>query len=63
MDRDSMIRLRMDRRLIRRRNWLSRGELERQLSDLPDVAHKATTGAGVEEKDAQPPEPGNSDPI
>jgi len=30
----------MDRRLIRRRGWLSEQELERELAALPDISHK-----------------------
>ncbi len=40
MDRDSMKRLRLDRRLIRRRGWISQRDLERELSALPDVSDK-----------------------
>ncbi len=40
MDRESMRRLRLDRRLIRRRGWVSEEELERELTALPDVSHK-----------------------
>jgi hypothetical protein len=40
MERESMRRLRMDRRLIRRRGWLSKEELERELAALPDASHK-----------------------
>ncbi len=40
MDRDSMKRLRLDRRLIRRRGWISPPDLERELSALPDVSAK-----------------------
>lgn len=43
MDRQSMTpHLRLDRRLIRRRSWISNEELERELEALPDVAHKAS---------------------
>ncbi len=38
MDRESMKRLQLDRRLIRRRGWISRRDLERELSALPDVS-------------------------
>jgi hypothetical protein len=41
MDRESKERLRLDRRLVRRRGYISPEELERELSQLPDVAHKA----------------------
>ena len=37
MDRKSTRRLRLDRRLIRRRGWMSEKELERELAALPDV--------------------------
>ena len=40
MDRVSTQRLRLDRRLIRRRGWLSEEELQRELAALPDVSHK-----------------------
>ena len=40
MNRDAIQQLRLDRRLIRRRSWISRSELERELEDLPDVSHK-----------------------
>ncbi|HZO08349.1 MAG TPA: hypothetical protein VFC77_03140 [Myxococcota bacterium] len=41
MDRESKLRLRLDRRLIARRGHISREELERALAELPDVASKA----------------------
>ena len=40
MDRDSMKRLKLDRRLIGRRGWISRQDLERELSALPDASDK-----------------------
>ena len=49
MDRESMKKLRLDRRLIRRRGWIRSAELERELSALPDVSHKV---APVTEEDA-----------
>jgi hypothetical protein len=58
MDRRSTEQLRLDRRLIRRREWITREELERALAELPDGSHKA---APVEErKDETPPE---ADPV
>jgi hypothetical protein len=33
--------LRLDRRLLRRRNWISSSELETELAKLPDVSEKA----------------------
>ncbi len=41
MDRRSMEKLKLDRRLIRRKGWISTEELDKALGDLPDVAHKA----------------------
>ena len=46
MDRESMRRLRLDRRLIRRPGWLSKEELERELAALPDVSHKIASVGG-----------------
>ena len=40
MDRKSLERLKLDWRLIRRRNWISSDELRRELDALPDVADK-----------------------
>jgi hypothetical protein len=40
MDRDSMERLRFDRRLLRRREWVEEAELEAHVEALPDVAEK-----------------------
>jgi len=52
MDRESMGKLKLDRRLIRRRNWISPQELQQELDALPDVSHKL---ASVEE-------PGEAEP-
>ncbi len=46
MDQKSMRRLRLDRRLIRRRGWLSEEDLERELTALPDVSHKIAPVGG-----------------
>ena len=43
MDRDSMKQLRLDRRLIRRRGWISDQELAQELENLPDAAQNAIT--------------------
>jgi hypothetical protein len=48
MDRESLDRLRFDRRLQSRRGWLAPGELERHVQTLPDVADKLTKLAGDE---------------
>lgn len=49
MDRESLDRLRFDRRLQNRRGWLAPGELDRHVEALPDVGDKMTTLAGEEE--------------
>jgi hypothetical protein len=38
---DALRKLRLDRRLLERRGWITRDELSRALADLPDVADKA----------------------
>jgi len=43
MDRDSINNLRLDRRLIRRRGWLSKEDLAGELEKLPDTSHKSIT--------------------
>jgi hypothetical protein len=43
MDRDSMKQLRLDRRLIRRRGWISDQELAQELESLPDASQNAIT--------------------
>lgn len=63
MDRESLDRLRFDRRLQNRRGWLAPGELERHVETLPDVADKLQKLAGEEsaagaEASAAQPAPG-----
>lgn len=48
MDRESLDRLRFDRRLQNRRGWLAPGELESHVESLPDVSEKLTTLADQE---------------
>ena len=53
MNRESLEKLRLDRRLIHRRGWMSEAERRRALEALPDVAAKATTlGAASGDDDA-----------
>ena len=56
MDRETMSKLRLDKRLTRRRGWISRDDLDRELEALPDVSSKI---APIEEPDGEPgtPEP------
>ena len=63
MNRESLEKLRLDRRLINRRGWMSEAERRRALEALPDVAAKATTlGAesGEEESGASEESPSGS---
>jgi len=62
MDRESLDRLRFDRRLQNRRGWLAPGELERHAQALPDVTDKLTTLAAQEEGGAASAESGSADP-
>ncbi len=48
MDRESVDRLRFDRRLQRRRDWVEASDVEAQLESLPDVSDKMTTAAELE---------------
>src|SRR5439155_319178 len=43
MNRQSLDKLRLDRRLLNRRGWMRATERARALEELPDVSHKATT--------------------
>ena len=57
MDRDSIDRLKLDQRLIRRRGWIADDELQRALADLPDAADKiapAETPSEGSEAEATP---------
>jgi hypothetical protein len=40
MNREATEKLRLDRRLIRRRGWISAGDVDKALAGLPDVSHK-----------------------
>jgi hypothetical protein len=58
MVHESNRNLRLDRRLMRRRGWLSPEELEKELAALPDATDKAEwsepespRGAGAPERD------------
>jgi hypothetical protein len=57
MNRESLDKLRLDRRLISRRGWMSATERQRALEALPDVASKATTlGAESGDDERRSPE-------
>jgi hypothetical protein len=48
---ESIQHLRLDRRLLKRRGWLSEEELEKELAALPDVAEK---GMALGEDEEEP---------
>lgn len=48
MDRESVERLRFDRRLQHRRDWIEPTDAEAHLESLPDVSEKMTTAAELE---------------
>jgi hypothetical protein len=50
VDRKSLEQLKLDRRLIRRPNWIPSKELQRELDALPDVADKV---APIEEDEGE----------
>jgi hypothetical protein len=57
MNRESLEKLRLDRRLINRRGWMGAAERRRALEALPDVSSKATTlGAASGEDESEPDE-------
>lgn len=53
MDQENVKRLRLDRRLIGRRGWISAEELEREITELPDVSDKVAV--------VEPAEPSGDD--
>jgi hypothetical protein len=59
MDKESVDRLRFDRRLQRRSGWIEAADQDAYLESLPDVSEKMTTCADEEkaasEADAAPP--------
>ncbi len=57
MDRKSLDRIRLDRRLIRRRNWIPANELRRELDALPDVTDKVAPVESEDEATPEPPQP------
>jgi len=50
MDRETITKLRLDKRLIRRRGWISPEDLEREIEALPDVSHKIAHGEAETER-------------
>jgi hypothetical protein len=56
MNRDATRKLQLDRRLIHRRGWISKAELEKQLDDLPDVSDKIAPPDDADADDAAGPD-------
>ena len=57
MNRESMQRLRLDRRLARRSGWISPEELARELESLPDVSHKVARQSEAGDGGGESPAP------
>ena len=53
MNKASVERLRFDRRLRHRPDWIQDSDQEAYLASLPDVSEKMTTGADEGEKSAE----------
>jgi len=64
MDRESVERLRFDRRLQRRRGWVEPTQYDDHVESLPDVSGKMTRGLDEEEGAgaAPPPPPVQTEP-
>jgi len=58
MSLDPKSQLKFDRRLVRRRRWISQDELDEELARLPDVADRAEPVAYPGEGDS----PSGADP-
>ena len=57
MDRDTLNKLRLDKRLALRRGWIAPDDLDRELEALPDVSNKiapADSSAAAEPAGAGP---------
>ena len=54
MNREALKDLRTDRRLINRRGWISKAELEKDLEALPDVSNKIAPPEEEEPSKAAP---------
>jgi hypothetical protein len=61
MNRRSLEKLRLDRRLTGRRGWISKADLTTEVEKMPDASEKiaaAEARPDPDENDAQPPEAG-----
>jgi hypothetical protein len=62
MNKRSLEKLRLDRRLTGRRGWISKENLTTEIEKMPDASEKVATAEvrpDPEESDAQPPEAGS----
>ena len=59
MDKESVERLRFDRRLQRRPGWVEKTDQEAFLASLPDVSEKMTSCAEAEEEERTAEAPGS----
>jgi hypothetical protein len=56
MNREATEKLRLDRRLIHRRGWVSKAELTKELESLPDASHKIAPPEDQESTETAPAE-------
>ncbi len=56
MDRDTLNKLRLDKRLALRRGWIEQGDLDRELEQLPDVSSKIAPADSTAEPAGAGPE-------
>lgn len=62
MNRESLTKLQLDRRLVRRKGWISKKELDAAEKALPDVGSKATTlGEVIDESGSGDETPSQAD--
>ena len=65
MNRRSLEKLRLDRRLTGRHGWISNADLTTEIEKMPDASEKvaeAEVRPDPDESDAQPPEAGSQIP-
>jgi len=63
MNREALKDLRTDRRMINRRGWISKAELEKDLEALPDVSNKIAPPEEEEPSKAAPAEETDSETV
>jgi hypothetical protein len=63
MNKESVERLRFDRRLRHRAGWVENSDLEDYLASLPDVVEKITTSAEEEDVAKESATPAQATPV